>query len=451
MTVAAAMYLSLLAVVSTDGPAMPADLDAFLERVRTGYRMEQQVDEQRLETAQMSKEALQKRLARSQQRLHAREEEIARQEHVFATNEQTLAALETELKTRLGTMGELFGAMRQMAGQTQALLQGSIISAQYAGRDKGIAQLVASKEIPDISQIEQLWYMMAHEMRHAADVVTFNATVTAKDGTVSERPVTRIGAFMLTTPDGYLQWLADSRQIQELQRQPASEYVRTLARLQDKKKGMAPVAIDPSRGAILALLVQTPRFSEQVALGGIVGYIIMLLGGLAFAVAVPRLLYLALVSRRVQHQVAAQVVDLRNPLGRVLQAAQEYDGDDVQAFERRIEEAVVRETVSLERFVPLVKVVGAVAPLLGLLGTVIGMIKTFQVITLFGNGDPKLMAGGISEALVTTMLGLIVAIPVVLLHTWLQSTARRVADIVVEQSAGIIAARTEEAGRELAA
>jgi biopolymer transport protein ExbB len=104
-----------------------------------------------------------------------------------------------------------------------------------------------------------------------------------------------------------------------------------------------------------------------------------------------------------------------------------------------LDEVVLRESGKLESFIWLVRIVSVVAPLMGLLGTVTGMIRTFQSITLFGAGDPRMMAGGISEALVTTMLGLVTAIPLVLLHAALANNTKKIVDTLDEQSAGLIA------------
>jgi biopolymer transport protein ExbB len=132
-----------------------------------------------------------------------------------------------------------------------------------------------------------------------------------------------------------------------------------------------------------------------------------------------------------------------NPLGRVLTVYQQNRGVDPETLELKLDEVVMRESSQIERFLWLVKTVSVVAPLMGLLGTVTGMIQTFQAITLFGAGDPKMMAGGISEALVTTMLGLITAIPLVLLHATLANSARRINDILEEQSTGFVAIESE--------
>ena len=150
------------------------------------------------------------------------------------------------------------------------------------------------------------------------------------------------------------------------------------------------------------------------------------------------------VSSRVSAQLRSPgTADLTNPLGRVLAVAQANPGLDPESLELKLHEAVLKERPAIESGLSLLKIIAMVAPLLGLLGTVTGMIITFQMITLFGAGDPKAMAGGISQALITTVLGLVVAIPTVLMHTLVNGKAQRVLHILEEQSAGIVAGSVE--------
>ena len=134
---------------------------------------------------------------------------------------------------------------------------------------------------------------------------------------------------------------------------------------------------------------------------------------------------------------------LSNPLGRVLKVGKDNFNKDIDTLELKLAEAIMAERPSIERGIGFIKIISVVAPLAGLLGTVTGMIVTFQMITLYGTGDPKLMAGGISQALVTTVLGLLVAIPTSLLHSFTQSSARGIISILEEQSTGILAERAE--------
>ena len=135
--------------------------------------------------------------------------------------------------------------------------------------------------------------------------------------------------------------------------------------------------------------------------------------------------------------------DKGNPLGRVMMAYDDAKSKDGDVVELKLDEAILRESPKLEFGLNFLKLGAGIAPLLGLLGTVTGMIKTFQAMMIYGTGDPQLMAGGISEALVTTMLGLIAAIPLLILHSFCASLARGVQNTLEEQSAGIVARHVE--------
>ena len=143
-----------------------------------------------------------------------------------------------------------------------------------------------------------------------------------------------------------------------------------------------------------------------------------------------------------------------NPLGRVLAA---FKGDasrieeDAEVAELRISEAVLREVPKLERFQAFLRLAVAAGPLLGLIGTVIGMIITFQSITESGSSDPKLMAAGIGQAMIATVLGLGIAIPLLFVNTGLAAMSRQIVQILDEQSTGLLAESIErKKGRHVA-
>ena len=205
------------------------------------------------------------------------------------------------------------------------------------------------------------------------------------------------------------------------------------------EEGFTAMAVDPSRGQILGLLIQTPGIGERINQGGFVGYLIILIGLLGVAMSVWRMKYLKDEGDAINRQLKSSEPSNDNSLGRILSIYKENQGIDPETLELKVDEAILREVPQLEKYHSIIKVFAAVAPLMGLLGTVVGMIVTFQALTLFGTGDPKLMAGGISQALVTTMLGLIVAIPLVFLHSVLTSWSTSLIEILEEQSAGLIA------------
>jgi len=206
--------------------------------------------------------------------------------------------------------------------------------------------------------------------------------------------------------------------------------------------------LDVTSGQLLALLLETPNLGERVQQGGIVGYVIISLGILGILLALERMIMLGLAGRKVKAQLkrGSESPSSDNALGRVLQIYQKNQQADTETLELKLGEAILKETPSLQRGILFIKVISVVSPLLGLLGTVTGMIQTFQAITLFGAGDPTIMAGGISQALMTTVLGLCVAIPTVLLHTIVSGRSRMIVQVLQEQSAGLVAEQSEKTG-----
>jgi biopolymer transport protein ExbB len=191
-------------------------------------------------------------------------------------------------------------------------------------------------------------------------------------------------------------------------------------------------------------VIQAPGIVEQATYGGGIGYVIILMGIVGFIIAILRFLSLRRTGAQISKQLKTSAVSEGNPLGRVLKVYSDNKTISVEVLERKLEEAILRETPQLERFQGVVKVIAGIAPLMGLLGTVVGMIRTFQTITLYGTGDPKLMADGISQALVTTVEGLVVAIPLVFLYALIADKSRELVEILEEQSAGIIARHAEK-------
>jgi biopolymer transport protein ExbB len=281
-------------------------------------------------------------------------------------------------------------------------------------------------------------------MTEQGKVSRFNTSVIVEGGNKAEQEVVRVGAFNLISQGQYLEYNPGTNTLSALTRQPVSRYTATAADLQDAKSGVVPFALDPTGGSILGLLVQAPDTSEQVHQGGAVGYVILGVGLLALLIAIERFISLLLVGGKIRRQLKDSVARDDNPLGRVMKVKDDYPHVAYDTLELKLSEAILREMPKITRNLTLIKIISVVAPLLGLLGTVTGMINTFQAITLFGTGDPKLMAGGISQALVTTVLGLVVAIPTVFIYTLLNTRSKGLLLILQEQSAGIIAERSEK-------
>ncbi len=424
--------------------AKAVSLDQLLEEVRRGWNAERSKNAAREAEFKKDKANQQAVLDRTRADLAGEEARSEALEKQFNDNELRLAQLEETLQERLGTLGEAFGVVRQVAGDTRGHIENSLASAQLRDREGFLIELGKSRSLPSIESLEKLWFALQQEMTESGKVVRFPATVVTVDGDEVEREVVRIGVFNAVSGGKYLVWKQKIQRLVELARQPAARHLSTVGQFEAATDGIAALALDPSRGQILSVLVETPSAEERIEQGGPIGMAIIVLGILAGLLGLGRWVRVLVTSRQVAAQKKAPEEPGDNPLGRVLSIYQENRDIDTATLELKLDEAILRESARLERFLWAIKVVSVVAPLMGLLGTVTGMIRTFQAIVLFGTGNPKLMAGGISEALVTTMLGLCVAIPLVLLHAMISSSCKSIIDTVEEQSAGMIAQRAEE-------
>ena len=286
--------------------------------------------------------------------------------------------------------------------------------------------------------------LLQQEVAETGKIVRFNTTVTRADGTEENLPIVRVGAFNLVFDDGYLTYDPSTRRVSELQRQPEQgRFTSSASDMTNATSSPVTFGVDVTRGGILALLVESPTIQDRVNQGGIVGYCIIGLGIIGLLIAVVRFIGLSTASRKVAAQLKRDTASTDNPLGRVMAAYESNKDADTETIELKLSEAALKEMPGLTKGLLFIKVISVVAPLMGLLGTVTGMIKTFQVITLYGAGDPKMMAGGISQALMTTVLGLVVAIPMVLLHTIVSGQSRKVINILQSQAAGLVAQHSE--------
>ena len=422
----------------------PDSLEELLEMVRQGFQAEREENRLREQEFLRAKDEQQALLEQAKQTLAREEARSQRLEETYNANEGELGELEERLTERLGQLGELFGVVRQVATDTSGQVWDSLTSSQLGPRKELLDRLGRSKELPSTEDLEQLWYELMREMTEQGKVVRYQAPVLTIDGDRVETEVIRAGPFSAIAGGKYLLWEPAEQMLRELTRQPPSRYLSTVAPFEAGGNGVRRLAVDPSRGSLLNALTDTPSFTERIQQGGYVGYVIISLGTFAVLLGLSRWAVISVTSRKVASQRKRTDAHPGNPLGRVLRIYESNRDADPETLELKLDEAVLRESAKLERFLWLVKTVSVVAPLLGLLGTVTGMIQTFQAITLFGAGDPKMMAGGISEALVTTMLGLTTAIPLVLLHATLASSTRRINDVLDEQSAGLIAMRSEQ-------
>ena len=431
---------------ATPGTTGRQSVFELLDMVKRGLEVEREENRQRVERFIQRKDDQERLLAEARERLAAAEAVSQKLESQFNENEIALAEAESRLTERLGQLGELFGVVRQVATDTAGIVWDSLTSAQLGQRQELLERLGRSKELPSTEDLESLWFELHREMTEQGQVVQFEAPVLTIEGQTEEREVVRAGPFSAVSQGRYLLWEPAEGKLRELGRQPPARYLDTVSAFEEMDGGFGRLAVDPSRGSLLNALTDTPSPRERIAQGGYVGYTIIGLGVFALLIGLARWVTVLITGRRVAAQQRRKKPDAGNPLGRVLAVFEDHRSADPETLELKLDEVVLRESARLERFQWIVKTISVVAPLLGLLGTVTGMIQTFQAITLFGAGDPKMMAGGISEALVTTMLGLMTAIPLVLLSDTLSNSTQRIVDVLDEQSAGLIAERAEAAG-----
>ncbi|MGB0216228.1 MAG: MotA/TolQ/ExbB proton channel family protein [Alteromonas oceani] len=435
-----------VSAVAQDDRAL--DLDALLKQLEEGKFAQTEQNKQR-EQEFMAQRAEQDRILRETAQLRDRTLATSEQlETTFEENEFKLADLNEALTNRLGSLKELFGVLQQVAGDTKNKFYNSVVSAEIPGRAAFLDQLAqdmgSSSKLASIDEIEQVWYEIQREMTQSGKVTKFTTDVVEAGGAKVSKEVVRVGPFALVSDGKYLDYNGLTGTVAELIRQPAGRYGESAAELQASNGELVKFGIDPTGGSILGLLVQAPNLQERVEQGGVVGYIILIVGAFGLLLSIERLFTLTIIRTKVNRQLKSKEVKTTNPLGRVLKVRDEHPNADTEALELHLTEAILAEVPKLGRNLTIIKIISVVAPLMGLLGTVTGMINTFQAITLFGTGDPKLMAGGISTALVTTVLGLVVAIPTTLLYAMLNTRSKNIVYILQEQAAGVIAERAEK-------
>lgn len=360
----------------------------------------------------------------------------------FSDNENTLARLEETLRLETGSLGEMFGVVRQNAKELQSELDQSVTGVEPRAHQQSIDDVVAAKTLPSMAQLRGLWQAMREEIRASGQIQTTEIQWLNGQGETQTVPALRLGSLGLISEQGYVKWDNARQQALSYQQLPSDfptfSHIRTLV-----DGDVVTMKVDPSRGALLEQLALTPTLSQRLQAGGVIGNVILVLLGVGLIIALYRGAILATLRQKIKAQLKNPEQPGNNPLGRILAVYNKEQQRSVEALELRLLEAVVDEQNHLETGLSMLKLLAALAPMLGLLGTVTGMIETFQVITQFGNGDPKVMAGGISMALVTTVEGLIAAIPLLLAHNILSAQAEAIRNILEKQGIGLVAQQAE--------
>ncbi|MEZ9070151.1 MotA/TolQ/ExbB proton channel family protein [Vibrio splendidus] len=361
----------------------------------------------------------------------------------FSDNENKLARLEEKLRLETGSLGELFGVVRQNAKELSAELGSTVNSVDRAEHTVTVDQIIDAKSLPSMPQLSGLWMSMVEQIQASSELSKSQIAFINGEGNTQTVDAYRLGSIGLVTEEGYVNW--------NTQREDAIAYLKqpsngpTLASLSSLANGeVSNIVVDPSRGFMLEQLALTPSLADRLQAGGVVGKVILGLLAIGLIIALVRGISLAIARQKIRAQLKNPEQAGNNPLGRVLAVYNKEQNQTVEALELRLLEAVVDEQTHLEKGLSMLKLLAALAPMLGLLGTVTGMIETFQVITQFGNGDPKVMAGGISMALVTTVLGLVAAMPLLLAHNILSTQSENIRNILEKQGIGLVAEQAEK-------
>jgi biopolymer transport protein ExbB len=426
-----------------------SNLSQYVQRLRDDERRLSQEREQRFRAELQRQERQAQEAVNRRNAAEQRSNQLDRQ---WMANEARIAELTELLRDHEGNLGELFGVTRQVAGDAATVLQASMLSAQYGIPTEGeeraefLRRLAGARALPSIAELERLWYELLREMTDAGKVVKFKAPVLLRDNSKVDMEVVRVGPFTVESDGKYLAYLSSQKSLAELNGDLGGQFREIGQELHNAPPGSYTRAVvDPASGGLLGLYVERPGPIRRIQEGEVVGYVIVAVGIIGVLLALFQAFYL--VATRLA--VGAQLKDLsnpkpNNPLGRVLLA---FRGDGKRAenaelAELRISEAVLREIPKLERFQSFLRLAVAAGPLLGLIGTVIGMIITFRAIVASGSSDPKLMAHGIGQAMIATVLGLGIAIPLLFINSGLSALSRSVTQILDEQSHSMLAEST---------
>lgn len=442
------MFAAVLLIASSFANAQT--LDELAEIVRQAVNSEGKINQQREAEFLSDRNNQRNLLAQAKAALQREEKRSDDLKSEYNRLERELAEQTTILQERMGNLGELFGIVRQSSGDIQAALNDSMVSAQFQGRDVFLSELAQRKALPNVQELRTVWSRMVTEIAESGKVIRFKTEVERANGAKETVEVVRVGVFNAVTNGSFLDWDSSKSTVNliELARQPTGRFRSMAADLQKAAPGeTVSMAVDFTRGQILRAVVQSKTPIERVKEdGGPVGMVIIGVGLFGLLLCFWKALVLYTTGGRMSKQLKTKESNKGNPLGRVMAIYTDNTETDIETLELKLDEAILRESAPLETGLSFIKVLYVVAPLLGLLGTVVGMIATFQMITLFGTGDPRMMAGGISTALVTTVLGLVVAIPLTIFHAFLQGKSKALIQILEEQAAGIIARLAERNG-----
>ncbi len=434
-------FLFLLCITLASINAQP--LDDLLNDIIKDTKEQKSIDKKRETVFLTDLNKAKKLLSETKQALVNEKQRTENLKISFEKQKSAISDYRNELDNKSVNLKDLFAMLKQESRDFASLLKISMTSAELKNRELFLETLTDTDNIPNIDDIKKFWTLYLQEIIESGKIKTFVTQVVDINGDKSNENVTRVGLFSAFNDKQYLRYDDSLQAFVALVRQPNSEYLDYITEYKTNENKILPVLIDPTRGVLFSMLKEKATIKERIMQGGIIGYIILLLGGITILFSFYKSFRLFNINAKIDKQLKNNVAVEDNPLGRILLSFNKHQSKDIATIESKMDTAILKEIPEIQSGLPMIKLVAAVAPLLGLLGTVTGMIETFQSITLFGTGDPKLMAGGISQALMTTVLGLVVAIPVLFIFSILTSQSKRIIEILTQQSSTIIAKQLE--------
>ncbi len=434
------MFKYLLTALLLINYSFALDLNSLLNNVKQSSNKELSEERKRLNEFIKNKEEQKNLYIKVKKDLKEANQETERLKAIIEKNEQILTEKEAELANKIGDLGEMFGSVRQTSADFLVNFKRSFTASQNPEKAEVFEKFSNSKKLPTITELTTFWHTMLDEIIQSGNVATYETSVISRNGTKELKEVTRVGLFSAFSDGKYLKFTDDVTSLVEITVQPSSGYTSEAKEFEQSSNEIKPVLIDPTRGNLFEMLGNNPTIMDRVNQGGIVGYIIIVLGVLGLIFALYKIIFLNIIHKKIKtQQKDLSNYNNSNSLGKIAEVFYKNKEDSINDLEIKIGEAILKETNDIKKGQSFVKLLAAVTPLLGLLGTVTGMIATFQAITLFGTGDPKLMAGGISTALITTVLGLVTAIPLLFAYTYISSKAEAIVSVLEEQSIGMLA------------
>lgn len=459
-----ALTILCLGVLLGAAPALAADFPQAAGQVQRDLGQAQAERAQTAQEVAAEKARLQARLQELTKALAAENQRLQQVRRQLTQASQQKAALSQRLAAAFGDLKELAGHVRSAARDLLSLAEHGPATAEEPGRLEELRAYLSKSRFPGLKDIERLCGLYLQEIVDSGQIKRRQGPLVARDGRQVQAELLRLGPFTTLYRQngevGFATLGAGSGRLLAIAGRPDWSVRRNIDHYLDGRS--ASVVMDISGGGALRQLSRRESLWEHLLSGGPLVWPILLVGLAALVLIIERLLFLRRVRANTDEmmgQVAGMVAagDIAGalraaeaqpgrPTSNVIQAGLSLRGNSPEVIESGLSEAMLRELPRLERFLTALKVLAAVAPLLGLLGTVTGMINTFQVITVFGTGDPRLMAGGISEALVTTELGLAVAIPILVLAALLSRKAQRIASDMEEKAMALSAALIKAGG-----